>query len=179
MKGWHNESYRHSLASRGIKTTTPSFLERPGIRDLHIDELERKLDIYISLIDGRSEIKGGRNTVKCLHDYLDNLGIEVDLEDMIGFFADGNKMFDVVYYEVVGSRAGGYHRPDSDTDVLIYLNFTDTAAKFFKPNPWDWDPFFEKMHEDMVNNNFEVRMKHGGERWIDVHYSWTYPEGDK
>ena len=181
MKGWYNEPMRHSLAARGIKMDAPYLLNQRGVRDLDINELDRKLDHYISLIDGRHEIEGGRDAIEGFYKYLDESvdleGSGITIDDMVDFFAAGNKIFDVTHYRIVGSRAEGYNRPDSDTDLVIHLKFTDEAAGFFKPDPWEWDGFMSGLHEDMVNNNFGVRTKRGKERWIDVHYNWTYPEG--
>lgn len=178
MKGWHREPYRHSLAARGVRTTSPSLLKHPEVVILDVDEFERKLDEYIAVIDGRNEIEGGRKSVEQLHRYMTDIGIEIDIEGMVDFFKEGNKMFNVTSYEIIGSRAGGSSRSDSDLDVLIHLEFTDAAADFFKPDQWNWDAFFEKLNEDMVNYNFYVSASDGEDRLIDVLYQWSYPDNE-
>jgi len=180
MKGWFNEPMRHSLAARGIRTTFPHFAAHHAMGELDIDEFEQKLSVYLSYIDGRYEIENGREAVEGLHKYLMESGIEVDIEDMVKFFAEGNKILDVVDYEVVGSRrkwcCGTYcnYRPDSDLDILLHLRFTKTASELFGLDI-DWDEFFGKLQEDMVNQNFYVRTLGGGRRLIDVQLAWEPP----
>ena len=173
MKGWHNESYRHSLAARGVRTTSPLLFKHPEVAILDVDEFERKLDEYISIIDGSNEIKHGRKSVEYLHRYMADNGIEVDLEDLVDLFGKGNKMFNVASYEITGSRARGCSRPDSDLDVLIHLEFTDAAAELFKRYQCDWERFLGKLNEDMVDYNFYVAASDGEDRLIDVLYSWS------
>lgn len=179
MRGWFGEPMRHGLAARGIKSDAPYMLKERGIRDLNIEELDRKLNVYISYVDGNHEIENGREASKGYYNYInDMVGLDekgIYEEDLVNFFENGNRLFDVVAYEVIGSRAHGTNRPDSDTDILLYLKFTDEAIELLKPTKWDWDPFFDKLRDNMVNENFTVKTKRGKDRWIDVFFSITYP----
>lgn len=72
MKGWHNESYRHALASRGIKTrgiNTPEITElywrsSDGFVESEILILSDSIDIY----DWHSTKRGEGRTIKALQE---------------------------------------------------------------------------------------------------------------
>ena len=177
MRGWHNESYRHSLASRGVRTVSyHSYIERNPIFDIVADrnELIKKLDYYISLIDGRIEIEGGDEAIGYYQEIFNDIGFGFTFDELKELFGSGYKLFDVTEVSVVGSRVAGGYRPDSDIDVLVTLKFTDEAMKILRLKErdmwdYDWGLYVSKMSDMMVNNNFTVKQKNGEPIDIDVH----------
>ena len=177
MKGWHNESYRHSLASRGMRTVSyHSYIERNPIFDIIADrnELIKKLDYYISLIDGRSEIEGGDEAIRHYQEFFNDIGFEFTFDELKELFGSGYKLFDVTEVSVVGSRVSGGYREDSDIDVLVTLKFTDEAMKILRLKErdqfdYDWGVYVDEMSEAMINSNFTVKQKNGEPVDIDVH----------
>ncbi len=177
MKGWYNESHRHSLASRGVRTVSyHSYIERNPIFDIIADrnELTKKLDYYISLIDGRSEIEGGDEAIEHYQEFFNEIGFEFTFDELKELFGSGHKLFDVTEVSVVGSRVRGGYGPDSDIDVLVTLKFTDEAMKILRLKErdqfdYDWGVYVDEMSEAMVNSNFTVKQKNGEPVDIDVH----------
>ena len=177
MKGWHNDPYRHSLASRGVRTVSyHSYIERNPIFNIIADrnELTKKLDYYISLIDGRSEMEGGNEAIGHYQEIFNDIGFEFTFDELKELFGSGYKLFDVTEVSVVGSRVSGGYRSDSDIDVLVTLKFTDEAMKILRLKErdqfdYDWGVYVDEISDMMVNNNFTVKQKNGEPIDIDVH----------
>jgi len=177
MKGWHYESYRHSLASRGVRTVSyHSYIERNPIFDIIADrnELIKNLDYYISLIDGRVEIEGGDEAIGHYQEFFNDIGFGFTFDELKGLFGSGYRLFDVTAVSVVGSRVTGGYRYDSDIDVLVTLKFTNEAIEILRLKErdlwyYDWGLYVSEMSDIMVNNNFTVKRKNGKPIDIDVH----------
>jgi len=177
IKGWHNESARHAMAARGMRTVVDrSYIEKNPIFDIleNKNELIEKLDHYISLVDGRHEIENGDKAIRVYQEIFNDIGFEFTFDELKELFGSGYKLFDVTGVSVVGSRVRGGYRPESDIDVLVTLKFTDEAIRILRlkdrdPFDYDWGVYVSEVSEGMVNRNFTVRQKTGEPVDIDVH----------
>ena len=146
MKGWPNESYRHSLASRGVRTRAienpyagpnhydseiyeKSWLrdkaKRPykgsGLENISKWDVINAVDEFLWEFDGSKEWDEYR-----LRDYYDlvkmSLGkFDMPYEEFKKIYEDGSKFFEIDEVHIFGSRITGFWTPYSDVDVYIKI----------------------------------------------------------
>lgn len=144
MCGWHRESYRHSLASRGIKTRAilnpvaslecynPRLYEKnsykqersfigSGLEVIDVSEVLNVVNEHIYEVNGRQDYEEGR-----LREYYHILkglfnNFNMSYEDFEDVYKSGRSLFDLKAIYLFGSRVTGFWRSCSDIDVYIQI----------------------------------------------------------
>ena len=168
MKGWFNESHRHSLASHGIRT-------RAIVNPVASPRWDQ--DRY-----GPGSHKGTRWYAGSGLKYLDEQEIIDWIKDFVILmnqiseeeYNDLELEIDTIY--LVGSRVSGFHTSESDLDVVVKFK-EDTRSK---------NPAYIKLVDDYMvdalmalDHDAEWLLKSGDDESIRidlVSYGWEGPE---
>lgn len=160
MKGWHNESYRHSLAARGIPTRIfePAF-QHPEFKKYNKSEVIRLVEGTIEYYDWTMFKDAPEDQRKWFYDNrVKDIFIDVSYEDFIEFVDSGKKFFEIKGFDLIGSRYEGYFRKDSDIDFLIFMELTDDGFDLISKDP-EWEDVLgyhiEKIEEDTITGEHE------------------------
>ena len=149
MRGWRSESYRHALASHGIRTRAipnplaspehydPKIYERnwlkektkrpfrgSGLENVSKWDVLSAVDEFLYEFDGTKEWEEGR-----LEDYYYMFkgrfnDFNISFEDFEELYENGRRLFNVKAIYIFGSRVTGYWTPQSDIDIYIELGPT-------------------------------------------------------
>lgn len=169
-RGWYNESYRHSLAARGISTKIfdPALHHYPEFRKYDrenvIELVERTSNYYnwsyfkTASQDDRDRFYGSRiEPYFCLSQ-----------EEVFDFIDSGKVFLKIREFDLVGSRADETFRKHSDIDFLVIMDLTQDGYDIITKNlgskkdlhlDWDWEDrlisHIEKMEGDMISESME------------------------
>ena len=133
-RGWHNESARHSLASRGIRT-------RAIINPVASQEWYDKTRYGLGTRKGHRKFAGsGLEDIES-QDVIDWVNDIVILANQVGEEEGLEYRLEIEAIYIVGSRVSGFHTYKSDIDVLI--EFKDNA-------PWNEKETFKNEMDRMM-----------------------------
>ena len=178
MKGWHKESYRHYLASKGIKTNryyrnkyrAPVFLSREIKKNAAAYVLpSNPNDIYINRMQN-ADAQSAADTIS--HEELHNiLSAEVSekasrqLDDIQWHSAD-HFDFDAGKKKYISAKVGKVMKGETSVSSL-YDKFHDLSGKFLEEAiPMKDDDFMDEYkelyeeYEDLVEENEDAYNKH-------------------
>ena len=177
MKGWHKESYRHYLASKGIKTNryyrnkyrAPVFLSRESHKASAYVKPSNPSDIYISMMKD-ADAQTAADTIS--HEELHNiLATEVsekasrDLDNIQWTSAD-HFDFDAGKKKEITAKVSKVMKGETSVSSL-YDKFHNSSGKFLEEAiPMKDDDFMDdykelyEEYEDLVDENEDAYNKH-------------------
>lgn len=161
VKGWFNESRRHSLASRGIKTMAKGWRdvvaeEKPFATGESLEEFldtpegqeyleEHFEDMFEVPFDGFAESEGLPYWIDNYENYLLDYAYTTpegdELIESVSGYWDQYKEGDIIYrngkdyYYISGTAGSGEMELQADNDELIYWNIGSNFFRIWKPVP--------------------------------------------
>lgn len=171
MKGWYGESYRHGLASRGIKS-------RAIINPIASPEMFDPKIYGPGTPKGIREFRGSGLTVVNERDVIEKINEIIDVANQGKLSHVKGRLdtpIEIKSIYIVGSRVSGFHKEGSDIDVYIQLKQTNNY-----PQDFDYidrvvsriDETLDKLDTDVFGLGIE---KDGDWIKIDIFYDWEHP----
>lgn len=169
-RGWYGESYRHSLAARGISTRIfePAIRHHPEFRKYdreNVVELIERISNYYnwSYFKTASEDERARFYASRTEPYFC-----LSEEEVFDFIDSGKTFLNIREFDLVGSRADETFSKHSDIDFLVIMDLTQDGYDLITKNlgskkdlhpDWGWEDrliaHIEKMEGDMISESME------------------------